>query len=148
MFFIQRNCGPILQRGKDKGVALKEQDRKALINHAHAYLSLKCKNIRKEDLILVSKTLVFIVPSLVDTTEGEHAGFVCILFNLFNQLKKNSRDFFFSFQLEPHSRFFNQKIQKSQIPNWRKSRQKYSCIWNKCSSPKWCNSRKWLEYDC
>lgn len=55
MFLIQRNCGSIVQKGKDTNVALSDTDRKTLIGHVHSYLALR------------------------DTTEGDMAGFVSIL---------------------------------------------------------------------
>lgn len=84
MFLIQRNCGEILDKGKDKNAPISEEDRKVLINQSHAYLSLKCNNVEKRHMIQLAKTLVYLVPSLTDLTEGEHAGFVCFLLILFS----------------------------------------------------------------
>lgn len=76
MFMRQRGCANILEKGKNKNTILPESERKTLINHAHAYLALKCVKIEKHHLIHTAKTLVFIVPSLHDSSEGEHAGYV------------------------------------------------------------------------
>lgn len=77
MFLILRNCGTILKNGKNKYSHIADKDRKALINHSHTYLQLKCTNITKPHVVQLAKTLVFSVPSLSDTPEGENAGFVC-----------------------------------------------------------------------
>lgn len=76
MFLIQRNCGLILNKGKNRDSPLAESDRRALIIHSHAYLQLKCSSIENPYVVQVAKTLVFLVPSLHDTTAGDHAGFV------------------------------------------------------------------------
>lgn len=87
---MQRNCGSTLEKGKNKDVPLPEKDRKTLITHAHAYLSLKCEKIQKSHLALVAKTLVFLVPSLTDNTEGEHAGFG-LTYDFLNKRSRNHR---------------------------------------------------------
>lgn len=90
MFLLERNCGSILKKGKDKGAPLSEKDRKALITHAHAYLSLKCETVQKQHIVQVAKTLVFLVPSLTDTTEGEYAGFG-LTYDFLNKKARNHR---------------------------------------------------------
>lgn len=81
-FFIQRNIGGIIDKGKDKNVPLSESDRKMVINHAHAYLSMKCQEVKKEHIIQVAKSLVYMMPCLSDSTEGDHAGYVRIFWIL------------------------------------------------------------------
>lgn len=87
---MERNCGTILQKGKNKDVPLPEKDRKTLINHAHAYLSLKCENVRKQHIVQVAKTLVTLVPSLIDTTEGEFEGFG-VTYDFLNKKFRNQK---------------------------------------------------------
>lgn len=86
MFLIQRECGGILKNGRDKSVALSEADRKTLIKHAHAYLSLKVANVEKHHIVLVARTLVFVVPALGDSTEGEYPGYVCLSIPIFSNI--------------------------------------------------------------
>lgn len=87
---MERNCGTILQKGKNKDVPLPEKDRKTLIKHAHAYLSLKCENVRKQHIVQVAKTLVTLVPSLIDTTEGEFEGFG-VTYDFLNKKFRNQK---------------------------------------------------------
>lgn len=75
MFLIQRNVGVILDKGKDK-IPLSESDRKTLINQLHAYLCIKSNKVDRKQMVQAAKTLVHLVPSLTDSTDGEHAGFL------------------------------------------------------------------------
>lgn len=59
-----------------------EKDRKMLITQVHAYLTLKCENVKKVHVVQAAKTLVCMVPNLKDTTQGEMAGYVRISFEL------------------------------------------------------------------
>lgn len=74
-FLIQRNCGEILKDGPKT-----DADRKTLIKHAHVYLSTKFDKVEKDHILLLARTLVVLVPSLYDTSEGEYAGFVSCLY--------------------------------------------------------------------
>lgn len=77
MFLLQRNCGRILEKGRDSACVLPEDERKILIAHAQTYLIQKCTLIEKGHIALVAKTLVFLNPKLKDNSVGEHAGYVC-----------------------------------------------------------------------
>lgn len=50
-----------------------------LITQVYAYLALTFGDVKKNHMVQAAKTLTFMVPSLKDTSEGEMAGFVCIL---------------------------------------------------------------------
>lgn len=78
-FLIQRHCGEILERGKNKDAQISEEDRKLLIKNAFAYISAKFHQVQKFHIVLLAKTLVSLVPCLTDSSEGEYSGFVCFL---------------------------------------------------------------------
>lgn len=105
MFLLQRHCGKILERGRDMVSVLTEDDRKTLIVHAQAYLTQKCTRVEKRHVVLVAKTLVFVVPKLKDNSIGEHAGFVS-----FPSIHKNVfTKILFSIQKGKHLSVFDQK---------------------------------------
>lgn len=81
-YLISRNAGEIIEKGRAENKQVNEADRKILITHAHAYLSQKCAKVERYQMALVAKMLVFLVPGLQDATEGEHAGYVSLSFDI------------------------------------------------------------------
>lgn len=78
-FLAQRNRGEILDKGRERSAQISESERKDLIKHAHAYISTKLEKVEEFHIVLLAKTLVALVPCLVDSTEGEHSGYVCFV---------------------------------------------------------------------
>lgn len=79
-FLVQRNCGEILEKGRERSAQISESDRKDLIKHAYAFVSTKLEKVEKFHIVLLAKTLVSLVPCLVDSTVGEHSGYVSSVF--------------------------------------------------------------------
>lgn len=94
---IQRNFGELLKKVKNLVGPVSDKDRKVLIAQTHAYLSLKFDKVERKHMVQAAKLLVFMVPNLKDTSEGENAGFVCILNRLAILLQKNIFKIHFSF---------------------------------------------------
>lgn len=75
MFLIQRNCGELVKEGLKT-----DEDRRTLLKHAFVYLQTKFDEVEKDHIVLLARTLVVLVPSLTDASEGEYAGFVSCLY--------------------------------------------------------------------
>lgn len=84
MFFIQRNLGELIEKGKQKDVVLSEADRKVVITQVHAYTSLKFVRVEKHHIVQAAKTIVALMPSLMDKTDGEYGGFVSFFNEIIN----------------------------------------------------------------
>lgn len=82
-FLRSRNAGIIIEKGRAENSQLTEAERKFLIHHAHTYLTQKFQTVDRMQMIIVSKMMVFMVPSLKDFTEGEHAGYVSKSYSLY-----------------------------------------------------------------
>lgn len=76
MFLRSRNAGVIIEKGRIVNSHLAESERKILIGHAYAYLEQKFQKVIRTHMIIVSKLMVFLVPALKDSIQGEHSGYV------------------------------------------------------------------------